>query len=112
MKRSHRCRVPSAIAVVAAAALGVAACSSGSSSSSSSGAGSSSSSSAALTASAPGITATTITVGTTAVPASQVQINYPFDFIVFKPVAMLVPGAHNSPGDSLTMQASVVMRNE
>jgi len=67
MKRSHRLRVP-AIAVVATAALAVAACSSSSSSSSSSpGTGStgtsSSSSSAALTASAPGITATTITVG-------------------------------------------------
>ena len=62
MKRSHRLRVP-AIAVVATAALAVAACSSGSSSSSSAGTGSSSSSSAALTASAPGITATTITVG-------------------------------------------------
>src|SRR5215472_1323945 len=63
MKRSHRLRVP-AIAVVAAAALAVAACSSGSSSSS--GPGSSSSagaSNAALTASAPGITATTITIG-------------------------------------------------
>jgi branched-chain amino acid transport system substrate-binding protein len=54
-----------AIAVVATAALALAACSSGSSSSSGSGAGSgsSSSSSAALTASAPGITATTITIG-------------------------------------------------
>jgi branched-chain amino acid transport system substrate-binding protein len=69
MKRSHRLRVP-AIAVVATAALAVAACSSSGSSSSSSsgsssspGAGSSSSSSAALTASAPGITATTITIG-------------------------------------------------
>jgi len=66
MKRSHRLRVP-AIAVVATAALAVAACSSSSSSSSSSpgtgSTGSSSSSSAALTASAPGITATTITVG-------------------------------------------------
>jgi ABC-type branched-subunit amino acid transport system substrate-binding protein len=63
MKRSHRLRVP-AIAVVSAAALAVAACSSGSSSSSgpasSSSAGASNS---ALTASAPGITATTITVG-------------------------------------------------
>ncbi len=58
------------------------------------------------------INATTMTVGATAVPASQVMINYPFDFIVFKPVALLVPGAHNSPGDSLVMQASVVMRNE
>jgi branched-chain amino acid transport system substrate-binding protein len=59
-QRSHRLRVP-AIAVVAAAALAVAACSS--SSSSGSGASSGSSSNAALTASAPGITPTTITIG-------------------------------------------------
>ncbi|MGZ4432772.1 MAG: ABC transporter substrate-binding protein [Trebonia sp.] len=52
-----------AIAVMATAALAVAACSSNSSSSSGSGTGSGSSSSAALTASAPGITATTITIG-------------------------------------------------
>ena len=70
MKRSHRLRVP-AIAVVATAALAVAACSSSSSTSSSPGPSSSpgsssstsGSSSAALTASAPGITATTITIG-------------------------------------------------
>jgi branched-chain amino acid transport system substrate-binding protein len=48
---------------MATAALAVAACSSSSSSSSGSSTGSSSSSSAALTASAPGITATTITIG-------------------------------------------------
>jgi branched-chain amino acid transport system substrate-binding protein len=60
MKRRYRLRGP-AIAVVAAAALSVAACTSGSSSSPSS--SSTSSSSAALTASAPGITATTITIG-------------------------------------------------
>jgi branched-chain amino acid transport system substrate-binding protein len=59
--RSHRLRLP-AIALVATAALAVAACSS-SSSSSGSGTSSGSSSSAALTASAPGITATTITIG-------------------------------------------------
>src|SRR6516225_665072 len=67
MKRSHRLRVP-AIAVAMAAALAVAACSSSSNSGSGSGpssAGSSSASAsnAALTASAPGITATTITIG-------------------------------------------------
>src|SRR5580698_11584077 len=60
--RSQRLRVP-AIAVMATAALAVAACSSSSSSSSGSSTGSSSNSSAALTASAPGITATTITIG-------------------------------------------------
>jgi ABC-type branched-subunit amino acid transport system substrate-binding protein len=61
MKRSHRLRGP-AIAALAVAALTVAACSSGGSGSGSSPAAGGSSS-AALTASAPGITATTITVG-------------------------------------------------
>jgi ABC-type branched-subunit amino acid transport system substrate-binding protein len=65
MKRSHRLRVP-AIAAVAVAALTVAACSSSASSSGSASSGASpgaSGASAALTASAPGITATTITIG-------------------------------------------------
>ena len=64
MKKSQRLRWQTA-AIVTAAALGVAACSSSSSSSSSSSAtaSSGSSSSAALTASAPGITPTTITIG-------------------------------------------------
>ena len=65
MKRSHRLRVP-AIAVAAVAALTVAACSSSASSTSTSTSASPAaggSSSAALTASAPGITATTITIG-------------------------------------------------
>ncbi|HEY1625125.1 MAG TPA: ABC transporter substrate-binding protein, partial [Streptosporangiaceae bacterium] len=60
MKRSHRLHVP-AVAAVAVAAITVAACSS--SGSSSPGASAGGSSSAALTASAPGITATTITIG-------------------------------------------------
>ena len=55
MKRSHRAGLP-ALAAVAALALVVSACSSGSSSGSGSKSG-------ALTASAPGITATTITIG-------------------------------------------------
>ena len=58
MKKSQRLRWQAA-AIMTVAALGVAACSSSSSSSSSS----STSSSAALTASAPGVTATTITIG-------------------------------------------------
>jgi branched-chain amino acid transport system substrate-binding protein len=58
MNRSQRLRWQ-ATAIMTVAALGVAACSSSSSSS----ATSSSSSSAALTASAPGITSTTITIG-------------------------------------------------
>src|SRR5580658_9555676 len=60
MKKSQRLRWQ-ATAIMTVAALGVAACSSSSSSSSS--ASSSSSSNAALTASAPGITPTTITIG-------------------------------------------------
>src|SRR5580698_10013633 len=62
MKKSQRLRWQTA-AIVTAAALGVAACSSSSSSSSSSSASSGSSANAALTASAPGITPTTITIG-------------------------------------------------
>src|SRR6185312_9453177 len=63
MKRTHRLRWQAA-AVVTVAALSVAACSSGSGSSSNSGSGSgSSNSSAALTASAPGITPTSILIG-------------------------------------------------
>jgi branched-chain amino acid transport system substrate-binding protein len=68
MKRSHRLRVP-ALAVVTVAALAVAACTSGSNSSSTAGATatstatSTSSANSALTASAPGITPTTITIG-------------------------------------------------
>ena len=61
MKRNHRLRWQAA-AIMTVAALAVAACSSSSTSSSSPGSGSTSSS-AALTASAPGITATTITIG-------------------------------------------------
>jgi ABC-type branched-subunit amino acid transport system substrate-binding protein len=60
MKKSQRLRWQAA-AIMTAAALGVAACSSSSSSGSS--ASASSNSNAALTASAPGITATTITIG-------------------------------------------------
>src|SRR5580692_7412532 len=62
MKKSQRLRWQAA-AIMTAAALGVAACSSTSSSSSSTSTSSSSSANAALTASAPGITATTITIG-------------------------------------------------
>jgi branched-chain amino acid transport system substrate-binding protein len=61
MKRNQRLRWQAA-AIMTVAALGVAACSSSSTSSSGAGSGSSSSN-AALTASAPGITATTITIG-------------------------------------------------
>jgi branched-chain amino acid transport system substrate-binding protein len=62
MKKSQRLRWQ-AVAITTSALLAVTACSSSSSSSSSSSASSGGSSSAALTASAPGITPTTITIG-------------------------------------------------
>jgi Flp pilus assembly protein TadG len=54
----------------------------------------------------------TITVNGQPVSASQVTINYPFDFIMLKPVARLIPGSPGTLGNSLTMQASALMRNE
>lgn len=54
----------------------------------------------------------TITVNDQSVSASHITINYPFDFMVLKPVASLISGGANGLGDSLTMQASAVMRNE
>jgi Flp pilus assembly protein TadG len=45
------------------------------------------------------------------VPASLVTIQYPFKFIVLQPVARLV-NQKGSLGESLTMVASSVMRNE
>lgn len=54
-----------------------------------------------------------IIVSGSPVPASQVTIDYPFDFMILKPVALLVPGGTNgAPGDPITMQASALMRNE
>jgi Flp pilus assembly protein TadG len=53
----------------------------------------------------------TVTVNGTGVSATQVTIAYPFDFIVLQPVAKLInPGS--TTGQSLTMQASALMRNE
>src|SRR5580692_3381873 len=66
MSRPHRFRLTAAVAVGTAAAFALAACSSSGSSGSSSASGaptSTGSSTAPLTASAPGITATTITIG-------------------------------------------------
>ena len=64
MSRPHRFRLTAAVAVATAAAFTLAACSSSGSSGSSSASGTSTGSSTApLTASAPGITSTTITIG-------------------------------------------------
>lgn len=43
--------------------------------------------------------------------ASQITVNYPFDFIVLQPVAQLVV-ANSSTGQALTMTATALMRNE
>ncbi len=53
-----------------------------------------------------------IMVNGRAVPATQVSIDYPFDFIMLKPVAMLVPGTTSAPGAPITMHTSALMRNE
>jgi Flp pilus assembly protein TadG len=47
----------------------------------------------------------------TNVSASQVIVNYPFDFIVLQPVAKLV-APNSQSGQPLTMVASALMRNE
>ncbi len=53
----------------------------------------------------------TITVSGTAVSASQVDIAYPFNFIVLGPVARLING-NTSLGNSIVISASATMRNE
>ena len=55
--------------------------------------------------------AATITVNGAPQSASQVVVNYPFDFIVLQPVAQLVVQG-TTTGSPLTMQASALMRNE
>ncbi len=45
-------------------------------------------------------------------PASRVTIDYPFDFMVLKPVASLIHGSPSALGNSMVMQASALMRNE
>ena len=55
--------------------------------------------------------AITITVNGAPQTASQVVIDYPFDFIVLQPVARLVAPS-TATGSSVTMRASALMRNE
>ena len=55
--------------------------------------------------------AVAITVNGASQTASQVVIDYPFDFIVLQPVAQLVVTG-TTTGSSLTMRASALMRNE
>ena len=55
--------------------------------------------------------AVAITVNGAPQTASQVVIDYPFDFIVLQPVAQLVVTG-TTTGSSLTMRATALMRNE
>ena len=52
-----------------------------------------------------------ITVNGTAIAASLVTVDYPFEFIVLQPVARLVVPGTNT-GDDITMRATALMRNE
>jgi Flp pilus assembly protein TadG len=53
----------------------------------------------------------TIVVNGTNVGASQVTVDYPFEFIVLQPIARLVvPGTDT--GEAITMRATALMRNE
>jgi Flp pilus assembly protein TadG len=55
--------------------------------------------------------ASSITVNGVNVAASQITVDYPFDFIILQPIARLVaPGSTN--GEAITMRASALMRNE
>jgi Flp pilus assembly protein TadG len=54
-----------------------------------------------------------ITVNGTAVSASEVTVDYPFSFMVLRPIARLLPGASStSLGAPVTMRAQALMRNE
>ena len=44
--------------------------------------------------------------------ATQVQLAYPFEFIVLSPVVRLVTPTDETTGAPITMSASTVMRNE
>ena len=52
-----------------------------------------------------------ITVNGTTVGASQVTVDYPFEFIMLQPVANLVVNG-STAGQPITMRATAIMRNE
>jgi hypothetical protein len=56
------------------------------------------------------VTPTTVSIGAGTESASQVTVNYPFDFIVLDPIARLATG--RGTGTSLNMVAQATMRNE
>ena len=58
------------------------------------------------------ITETTVPVsGVVTAPAASVRVEYPFEFMVLQPVASLVV-RNSRAGESFTMVATTVMRNE
>jgi len=58
------------------------------------------------------ITETTVPVsGVVTAPAARVRVEYPFEFMVLQPVASLVV-RNSRAGESFTMVATTVMRNE
>lgn len=60
------------------------------------------------------ITATTIPIdvaGTNTATAAKIRVEYPFQFMVLQPVAQLVV-KNSKAGESFTMAATTVMRNE
>lgn len=50
--------------------------------------------------------------GTDTASASQVIVNYPFDFVVLDPIARLATGQGSATPSTLNMVASATMRNE
>jgi Flp pilus assembly protein TadG len=56
------------------------------------------------------VTPTTVSIGAGTESASQVTVNYPFDFIVLDPIARLATG--QGTGTGVNMVASATMRNE
>jgi Flp pilus assembly protein TadG len=57
------------------------------------------------------VTPVTLTVNGVNVSASQVIVDYPYDFIMLGPVARMVSPS-STAGGSITMRATAVMRNE
>jgi Flp pilus assembly protein TadG len=53
----------------------------------------------------------TVTLGTGPATASQVTVNYPFEFMVLNPVVRLVAPT-STTGEAFTMTAQTLMRNE
>jgi len=50
--------------------------------------------------------------GTDTASASQIIVNYPFDFVVLDPIARLATGQGSGTPSSLNMVATATMRNE